>query len=109
MPNRDDGNFCTPLQDLKSVLELLPADRLHDQPRHGNASINPIVLAMTAFVTFRWTKQNLERAKLASLAKRRSDKRVATFQAIYRIEWRRKRILQANDDFRKNLNSVSFQ
>ncbi len=58
MPHQDDDNLCTPLQDLKSLLELLPADRLHDQPRHGNASINPMVLAVTAFVTFGWTKKD---------------------------------------------------
>jgi len=58
MPHQDNDNLCTPLQDLKSLLELFPADQLHDQPRHGNASINPVVLAVTAFVTFGWTKKD---------------------------------------------------
>jgi hypothetical protein len=48
-------------------------DQLHDQPRHGNASINPVVLAVTAFVTFGWTKKDslTERFQTACDAARR--------------------------------------
>jgi hypothetical protein len=73
MPHQDEDNLCTPLQDLKSLLELLPTDQLHDQPRHGNASINPVVLAVTAFITFGWTKKDslTERFQTACDAARR--------------------------------------
>jgi len=58
MPQQDDDDLHTSLQDLKSLFELLPADRLRDQPRHGNATINGSVLAMTAIVAFGWTKKD---------------------------------------------------
>jgi len=58
MPHQDNDDLRTPLQDLKSLFELLPADQLLDFPRHGNATVNGIVLAMTAIITFGWTKKD---------------------------------------------------
>lgn len=58
MPHQDNDDLRTPLQDLKSLFELLPADQLRNQPRHGNATINGIVLAMTAIAAFGWTKKD---------------------------------------------------
>ncbi|HMO16441.1 MAG TPA: IS4 family transposase [Pirellulaceae bacterium] len=58
MPHQDNDDLRTPVQDLKSLFELLPVDQLRDQPRHGNAIISASVLAITAIIAFGWTKKD---------------------------------------------------
>jgi hypothetical protein len=73
MPHQDNADLRTPLENLKSLLELLPADQLREVPRHGNALIRAHILAITAIVIFGWTKNDAltERFQIACEAVRR--------------------------------------
>ena len=73
MPHQDPVNLRTPLESLKSLLELIPENQLQDVQRHGNAIIRANVLAITALVTFGWTRKDslTERFQMASDAVQR--------------------------------------